>query len=105
MGYKAACFCYVRIMSENAFDAISALLRKIQDDLADFRRETEKRLERLEASLINVEPRLATLEDLARRQRRDTAGLLVMAKAVSGDFAEEIADLQKRVDRLEAQPS
>ncbi len=69
-------------------DAMPIILRKIQEDIADFRRSTDSRL--------------AVLEDLVRKQRRDTAGLLVMAKAVTGDFAEQVALIEDRVAKLEA---
>ncbi|MCA3601698.1 MAG: hypothetical protein IOC58_12310 [Methylobacterium sp.] len=75
-------------MSENMNDAMPIILRKIQEDIADFRRSTDTRL--------------AVLEDLVRKQRRDTAGLLVMAKAVTGDFAEQVALIEDRVAKLEA---
>ncbi|MCA3611901.1 MAG: hypothetical protein IOC55_05770 [Methylobacterium sp.] len=75
-------------MSENMNDAMPIILRKIQEEIADFRRSTDTRL--------------AVLEDLVRKQRRDTAGLLVMAKAVTGDFAEQVALIEDRVAKLEA---
>jgi len=88
-------------MSDNTENLVLEILKSIQVQLAD----QSRRLDVINAFVAETGPKLERLEDLARRQRRDTAGLLVMAKAVSGDFAEEIADLQKRVDRLEAQPS
>ncbi|MCA3594329.1 MAG: hypothetical protein ING72_13680 [Methylobacterium sp.] len=75
-------------MSENMNDAMPIILRKIQEEIADFRHSTDTRL--------------AVLEDLVRKQRRDTAGLLVMAKAVTGDFAEQVALIEDRVAKLEA---
>lgn len=78
-------------MSDNARDAILPILIKIQDDMAGFRKSVENRLDRL--------------EDIARKQRRDTAGLLVMAKSVTGDFAEQVAAIEERVAALEARRS
>jgi hypothetical protein len=49
--------------------------------------------------------RLDSIEDLVRKQRRDTAGLLVMAKSVTGDFAEQVAAIEERVAALEARRS
>ncbi|WP_143079752.1 hypothetical protein [Bosea lupini] len=49
-----------------------------------------------------VDKRFDELGDLVRKQRRDTAGLLVMAKAVTGDFAEQVAAIEERVRVLEA---
>lgn len=75
-------------MTENVETAIFDILKKIQAGAAAFRSETNERLSRL--------------EDLARKQRRDTAGMLVMAKAMIGNFTEEVALIQERVAALEA---
>ncbi|PZU85392.1 MAG: hypothetical protein DI527_21485 [Chelatococcus sp.] len=64
------------------------ILKRIQADMSSFRTETNERF--------------AILEDLVRKQRRDTAGLLVMAKSVTGTFAEELAAIEERVKVLEA---
>jgi hypothetical protein len=71
-------------MAENVQTAMFEILKKIQAQLADH------------------DKRFDTLEDLVRKQRRDTAGLLVMAKAVTGDFAEQVAAIEERVRVLEA---
>ncbi|RXT46466.1 hypothetical protein B6S44_27080 [Bosea sp. Tri-44] len=75
-------------MSENVQTAMFEILKRLQSDFASFRSETSERFERL--------------EDLVRKQRRDTAGLLVMAKAVTGDFAEQVAAIEERARVLEA---
>ncbi len=74
-------------MSENVQTAMFEILKKIQADMAAFRAETNARF--------------ASVEDLVRKQRRDTAGILVMAKAVTGDFAEQVAAIEERVRVLE----
>jgi len=71
-------------MSENVQTAMYEILKKIQ------------------AQLATHDKRFDVLEDLVRKQRRDTAGLLVMAKAVTGDFAEQVAAIEERVRVLEA---
>jgi hypothetical protein len=40
--------------------------------------------------------------DLIRKHRRDTAGLMVMAKSTAGQFAEDLAAVEERVRVLEA---
>jgi len=82
-------------MSENVQTAMFEVLKKIQADIASFRAEVNERFGR-------VETRFEGLGDLVRKQRRDTAGLLVMAKAVTGDFAEQVAAIEERVRVLEA---
>lgn len=75
-------------MSENVQSAMFEILKKIQADVSSFRTETNDRFEKL--------------EDLIRKQRRDTAGLLVMAKGAAGQFAEDLAAVEERVRVLEA---
>lgn len=75
-------------MSENVQSAMFEILKRIQADISSFRAETSERFEKLEG--------------LVRKQRRDTAGLLVMAKSVTGTFAEELAAIEERVRVLEA---
>jgi hypothetical protein len=70
-------------MSENVQTAMLENLKAIRAELADHR------------------DRFDTIESLIRKQRRDTAGLLVMAKSVVGDFAEQLAAMEERVAALE----
>ncbi|MFC5393784.1 hypothetical protein [Bosea vestrisii] len=78
-------------MSENVQTAMFEALKRIQAQLS----EHDKRFDA-------VDKRFDELGDLVRKQRRDTAGLLVMAKAVTGDFAEQVAAIEERVRVLEA---
>lgn len=82
-------------MSENVQTAMYEILKKIQADLASFRADVNERF-------VRVDARFEGLEDLVRKQRRDTAGLLVMAKSITGNFAEELAAVEERVRVLEA---
>lgn len=78
-------------MSENVQTAMFEILKKIQAQLSEY----DKRFD-------TVEKRFDELGDLVRKQRRDTAGLLVMAKSITGNFAEELAAIEERVRVLEA---
>lgn len=71
-------------MSENVQTAMFEILKSIQGKLAEHDR------------------RFDELGDLIRKQRRDTAGLLVMAKSTAGQFAEDLAAVEERVRVLEA---
>ncbi|WP_158471844.1 hypothetical protein [Bosea minatitlanensis] len=71
--------------------AMFEILKSIQAKLADH----DKRFDA-------IEKRFVELGDLVRKQRRDTAGLLVMAKSITGNFAEELAAVEERVAALEA---
>lgn len=59
-------------------------------------------LKKIQAQLSEHDKRFDELGDLVRKQRRDTAGLLVMAKSITGNFAEELAAIEERVRVLEA---
>ena len=78
-------------MSENVETAMFEILRKIQGDLAAFRTEAEDRFQRIEDGL--------------RKQRRDNAAMLIMARAVVGDFDERVTKVEDRVTALEAAKS
>ena len=78
-------------MSENVETAMFEILRKIQGDLAAFRTEAEDRFQRIEDGL--------------RKQRRDNAAMLIMARAVVGDFDERVTKVEDRVTALEVAKS
>ena len=71
-------------MSENVRTAMFEILKAIQNKLAEHDR------------------RFDELGDLIRKQCRDTAGLMVMAKGAAGQFAEDLAAVEERVRVLEA---
>jgi hypothetical protein len=74
-------------MSENVKDATLQILKKIQTQLA----EQSLRLERI--------------EEIGRKQRRDSAGMLVMMRATAGDFDERVRDVEERLEAVEAKRS
>ena len=71
------------------------ILKKIQGDLAAFRSETEVRFQR-------IDDRFQRIEDGQRKQRRDLAAMLVMARGVVGDFDERVTNVEDRIAALEA---
>jgi DNA repair ATPase RecN len=85
-------------MSENVQTAMYEILKKIQVQLS----EHGKRFDAVEQRFDVVDKRFDELGDLVRKQRRDTADLLVMAKSITGNFAEELAAVEERVRVLEA---
>jgi hypothetical protein len=78
-------------MSDKVQDATLKILMKIQEDTAAFRKSVEDRLERI--------------EEINRKQRRDSAGMLVMMRATAGDFDERVRDVEDRMDALESKRS
>ena len=65
-----------------ASDAILPVLVKIQEEAAAFRKEMRERLD--------------GIDDTLRKQRRDTAGTLVMMKGAVGIFEERVTALERR---------
>lgn len=78
-------------MSESVQTAMFEILKSIQATQAEHGR-------RFDA----IEKRFDEMGDLIRKQRHDTAGLLVMAKGTAGQFAKELAAVEERVAALEA---
>lgn len=78
-------------MSENVQTAMFEILKSIQAKLVEHD-------QRFDA----VERRFDEMGDLVRKHRRDTAGLMVMAKGAAGQFAEDLAAVEERVRVLEA---
>jgi hypothetical protein len=76
------------MMSDNVQTAMFDVLKKIQAENADFRKAVESRFD--------------TLEQIIRKNRRDVAGILVIGKAMAGDFADQMAAVIERVEALEA---
>jgi rhamnose utilization protein RhaD (predicted bifunctional aldolase and dehydrogenase) len=74
-------------MSENTKDVLPQILMKIQEDIASFRNSVEKRFDRIEEQL--------------RKQRRDSAGMLVLVRAGAGEFEERMSAVEQRVSNLE----
>lgn len=74
-------------MTGNVKDAALQILTKIEDDVAAFRRSVEERLDRV--------------EDINRKQRRDSAGMLVRMRASAGDFDERVSEVEERLAVLE----
>lgn len=74
-------------MTGNVKDATLQILTKIEDDVAAFRRSVEEQLDRV--------------EDINRKQRRDSAGMLVMMRASAGDFDERVSEVEERLAVLE----
>jgi hypothetical protein len=66
-------------MSENVQSAMLEILKRIQSDVSDVKVRLEK-----------VETRLEKVEDLAKRQRRDSAAMLVMMRGTVGVFSERM---------------
>jgi uncharacterized protein YukE len=75
-------------MAGNVQDITLEILKKFQAEFAQHRSETRDRLDRM--------------DELLRKVRRDYAGMLVMMRAVTGDFDQRVSDIEERVAALES---
>ena len=85
-------------MADTSTDAVPQILMKIQESISvlrsevgQFRQSTDTRFERIES--------------LIRKQRRDSAGMLVMMRAAVSDFDERVSEVEERVAALETKTS
>ena len=76
-------------MADNVQEITLDILKNIQADIAQFRAETNERLDKLEAGM--------------RKDRRNVAGMLVLMRSVAGEFDERVTEVEERVAALEAQ--
>jgi hypothetical protein len=85
-------------MADVPTDAVPQILMGIQEsitalrsELGRFRQDNQAQHDRMEA--------------LIRKQRRDSAGMLVMMRAAASDFDERVSEVEERVSALEAKTS
>jgi hypothetical protein len=85
-------------MVEPPTDAVPQILIKIQDSIAalrsevgDFKRDNEAQHERMEG--------------LIRKQRRDSAAMMIIMRATVSDFDERVNEVVERVAALEKRKS
>ncbi|MGJ5176705.1 hypothetical protein ACQR16_07170 [Bradyrhizobium oligotrophicum] len=86
-------------MAETPTDAVPLILMKIQESISALRSEFKSDLGQFKQS---VETRFDRLEALVRKQRRDSAGMLVMMRAAASDFDERVSEVEERLRALEA---
>ena len=91
-------------MSDNVQTITLEILKSIQQGISDIRSEVvgmPSELAEVRTDLVQVNERLSRLEDISRKQRRDTAGLLVIMKSVVGNYREELDVMVRRIRFLE----
>jgi hypothetical protein len=84
------------VMSTAPHDLTHEILKQIRADIADFRRSVDDRFEQ-------VDKRFDAIEDLVRRQRKDSAAMLVMMRSVVGTFNERVTATEDRLATLEVE--
>ena len=86
------------IMSDNVQTAMFEILKSVQTNIGDLKSQVDG----LNSRFANLEQGQAELKELARKQRRDVAGIMVMMKSVAGDFDERVSALERRMTAQEA---
>jgi hypothetical protein len=76
-------------------DAVHQILIKIQESIGALRSEIGQFRQATEARFENI-------ERIMSKQRRDSAGMLVMMRATVTDFDERVSEVEERVAALEA---
>jgi hypothetical protein len=83
-------------MAERPTDVTLDILIKIQESIGTLRSELNEF-----RSALGV--RFERIEAVMHKQRRDSAGMLVMMRATVTDFDERVSDVEERVAALEAE--
>ena len=84
-------------MPDNIQSAMFEILKRVQTDVSDIK----ARVERIETRVERLETRAERLELIAKRQRRDSAAMLVMMRGTVGVFDERMKELEADVKLLQ----
>ncbi|MGY3450065.1 hypothetical protein [Bradyrhizobium sp. USDA 4353] len=85
-------------MADTPTDAVHSILVKIQESISALRSEVSQFRQDNRAEHERM-------ETLIRKQRRDSAGMLVMMRAAASDFDERVSAVEERMAALEAKRS
>ncbi len=77
-------------MSENVQSVMLDILKRIQADVSDLKTDVAE----LKTDVGDLKQRVIRLEDLAKKQRRDSAAMLVMMRGTVGVFTERMDALE-----------
>ena len=83
-------------MPDNIQSAMFEILKRVQTDLASVKTdvsEIKSSVARLDGRVERLEGRVERLEDIAKKQRRDSAAMLVMMRGTVGMFNERLNEL------------
>jgi uncharacterized coiled-coil protein SlyX len=76
-------------MADQTQSLMLDILKRIQADVSDVKTRTTK----LEERMTRMEDSMSKLTDVVRKQRRDTAAMLVMMRGTVGDFDDRVSVL------------
>jgi glycine cleavage system pyridoxal-binding protein P len=84
-------------MADNVQSAMLEILKRIQSDVSGLRSDVsvlKTDVSGLKIDVADVKTRLERVEDLVRKQRRDSAAILVMMRGTVGVFDERMNALE-----------
>jgi glycine cleavage system pyridoxal-binding protein P len=87
-------------MVDNVQSLMFEILKQIQADVAVLKADVSVLKTDgagVKADVADIRTHVERLEDLAKRQRRDTAAILVMMRGVAGVFDERLRDVENEV--------
>jgi hypothetical protein len=85
-------------MADTLTDAVPEILMRIQDSISTLRSE-------LGTLRSDLTPRLDRIENIVRKQRRDSAAMMIIMRATVSDFDERVNEAVERVAALEKRKS
>lgn len=77
-------------MSDKVQTAMFEILKSIQGELAEHRK-----------LFLRLDERLEHIAVLHRKDRKNSAAMLVMMRATAGDFEERVSEVEERLTALE----
>jgi uncharacterized coiled-coil protein SlyX len=93
-----------RLVSDNVENVTLEILKGLQASVAALTKQVA-RLEPLPQLVRELTERFDRLEASTRKDRRDMAGMLVMMRAVAGDFDQRVREVEERLTALEGHAS
>jgi hypothetical protein len=80
-------------MPDNIQSAMLEILKRIQSDVS----EIKTRMGSVEGRVGGLEGRMDSLETIAKKQRRDSAAMLVMMRGTVGVFDQRLLDVEEDI--------
>jgi hypothetical protein len=91
-------------MADNLQSAMFEILKRIQTDVATVKTDVaslKSDVTTLKSDVEGITARMGRFEDFAKRQRRDSAGMLVMMRATVSVYDQRMADVEADVLELQ----
>ena len=90
-------------MPDNVESATLEILKRIQVDISHLKSDVgqlKTDVSDIKSRMVVVETRLETVETIVRRNRRDSAGMLVLMRGAAGIYEDRFSDIEADVAAL-----